>query len=89
MKAFLNGEKTRTRNVSRNCLKPVFNLGQNCGKLTFLKSYRDVILVPPGHATVDAKVDGVGEEDAGVDEHGHSVGQLIVNEVQVHAGIFT
>ena len=66
-----------------------FNSGQNCGKLAFFKSYKDVTLVPPGHATVDAKVDGVGEEDAGVDEHGHSVGQLIVNEVQVHAGICT
>ena len=45
------------------------------------------IWVPPGHATVDAEVDGVGEEDAGVDEHGHRVGQLVVDEVQVHAGI--
>ena len=42
---------------------------------------------PPGHAAVDAKVDGVGEEDAGVDEHGHRVGQLVVYEVQVHAEI--
>ena len=47
----------------------------------------DVCFVAPGHATVDAKVDGVGEEDAGVDEHGHRVGQLVVDEVQVHAGI--
>ena len=53
------------------------------------KLYEDVILVPPGHATVDAKVDGVREEDASVDEHGHRVGQVVVNEVQVHAGIFT
>ena len=48
----------------------------------------DVCFVAPGHATVDAKVDGVGEEDAGVDEHCHRVGQLVVNEVQVHAGFF-
>jgi len=41
----------------------------------------------PGHAAVDAKVDGVGEEDAGVDEHGHRVGQLVVYEVQVHARV--
>ena len=47
----------------------------------------DVCFVAPGHATVDAKVDGVGEEDAGVDEHGHRVGQLVVYEVQVHAEI--
>ena len=48
----------------------------------------DVCFVAPGHATVDAKVDGVGEEDAGVDEHGHRVGQLVVNEVHPHAGDF-
>ena len=48
------------------------------------------LLVPPscskpGHSTVDAEVDGVGEEDAGVDQHGHGVGQGVVDEVQVHA----
>ena len=40
----------------------------------------------PGHSAVDAEVDGVGEEDAGVDQHGHGVGQGVVDEVKVHAG---
>ena len=53
-----------------------------------IKCLKTKILCPPGHAAVDAKVDGVGEEDAGVDEHGHRIGQLVVYEVQVHAGIF-
>ena len=39
----------------------------------------------PGHSAVYAEVDGVGEEDAGVDQHGHGVGQGVVDEVQVHA----
>ena len=54
-----------------------------------IKCLKTKILCPPGHAAVDAKVDGVGEEDAGVDEHGHRVGQLVVYEVQVHAGFLT
>ena len=41
----------------------------------------------PGHATVDAEVDGVAEEDGRVDEHGDGVGQLVVHEVQIHGAV--
>ena len=72
---------------------PQWGEDQNAESLPELPGTRIVIKYhfaskPPGHAAVDAKVDGVGEEDAGVDEHGHRVGQLVVYEVQVHAGFF-
>ena len=39
------------------------------------------------HTTVDAKVDGVGQEYAGVDEHRDCVCDVVVDKVEAHAGI--
>ena len=36
---------------------------------------------PPGHATVDGKVEGVGEADDDVDEEDDVVHQLVVKEL--------
>ena len=44
-------------------------------------------LVLPRHATVDTKVDGVGQEDARVDEHRDCVCDVVVDKVEAHAGI--
>ena len=37
--------------------------------------------LPPGHATVDGKVDGVGEADEHIDEEDDLVGHLVVKKL--------
>ena len=57
-----------------------------CLNISLHQLFNRIYVKPPGHATVDGKVDGVGEADEHVDEEDDLAGHLVVKELH-HAEI--
>ena len=89
LKTCCRGEQMRDRKPSLKCLQEEggWHSAFSCHNFHCFLLFPSLLLpqLSPGHSAVDAEVDWVGEEDAGVDQHGHGVGQGVVDEVQVHA----
>ena len=68
------GSRNKDAKVFRNCLQHESCIRQSDQNLC-IESF------PPRHATVDGKVEGVGEADDDVDEEDDVVHQLVVKEL--------
>ena len=79
-------ERVSQREENKNAER-LSELPARCTQLQHLETHWILFYILPRHATVDAKVDGVGQEDAGVDEHRDCVCDVVVDKVEAHAGI--